>query len=158
MDMGKVADWSDGISFCSYLDDPEGLLVTAFAELDDVLRVLELPRGGGFRLELRLDPGLDGEAFELELRVDGAELRVAGLEAARRGILFFCDRLLAADGMSAPCGVVRRKWFVRNRISRSMFGPIHRPPHNVDELANDVDYYPELYLRQLRGRGSIFSG
>ena len=42
---------------------------------------------------------------------------------------------------------------IRNRISRSYYGPTHRPPNNIDELLSDVDYYPEPYLSTLAAEG-----
>ena len=43
--------------------------------------------------------------------------------------------------------------WLENRISRCFFGPIKRPPFNRDELMDDVDYYPDAYLAQLRDEG-----
>ena len=45
------------------------------------------------------------------------------------------------------------KPWLENRISRCFFGPIKRPPFNRDELLDDVDYYPDSYLAQLRDEG-----
>lgn len=52
----------------------------------------------------------------------------------------------AAEG---PQGV---PW-ITNRITRCFFGPIKRPPNNRDELADDVDYYPDAYLARLKREG-----
>ena len=43
--------------------------------------------------------------------------------------------------------------WIENRITRCFFGPIKRPPNNRDELADDVDYYPDAYLERLRCEG-----
>lgn len=43
--------------------------------------------------------------------------------------------------------------WLKNRISRCFFGPIKRPPFYHDELADDVDYYPENYLERLAREG-----
>ena len=43
--------------------------------------------------------------------------------------------------------------WLTNRISRCFFGPIKRPPFNRDELSDDIDYYPDAYLAQLRDEG-----
>jgi len=52
----------------------------------------------------------------------------------------------AADGpQGAP--------WISNRITRCFFGPIKRPPNNRDELADDVDYYPDAYLARLKREG-----
>lgn len=61
-----------------------------------------------------------------------------------------------ADGIDATGGAVLpedAKPWLENRISRCFFGPIKRPPFNRDELMDDVDYYPEAYLAQLRDEG-----
>ena len=61
-----------------------------------------------------------------------------------------------ADGIDATGVAVLPKdakpW-LENRISRCFFGPIKRPPFNRDELMDDIDYYPEAYLAQLRDEG-----
>ena len=46
----------------------------------------------------------------------------------------------------------RSPWLT-NRISRCFFGPTKRPPHNRDELMDDVDYYPDAYLDRLAREG-----
>jgi hypothetical protein len=38
-------------------------------------------------------------------------------------------------------------------VSRCFFGPVKRPPLNRDELADDVDYYPDEYLNRLASEG-----
>ena len=43
--------------------------------------------------------------------------------------------------------------WLKNRISRCFFGPIKRPPFNRDELADDIDYYPDEYLKRLAREG-----
>ena len=57
-------------------------------------------------------------------------------------------------GASLPESVTngRTPW-LKNRISRCFFGPIKRPPFNRDELADDIDYYPEEYLKRLAREG-----
>ena len=61
-----------------------------------------------------------------------------------------------ADGVDAS-GIAaippNAKPWLENRISRCFFGPIKRPPFNRDELMDDIDYYPEAYLAQLRDEG-----
>ena len=57
-------------------------------------------------------------------------------------------------GAALPASVTTGKapW-LRNRISRCFFGPIKRPPFNRDELADDIDYYPDEYLKRLAREG-----
>ena len=51
-----------------------------------------------------------------------------------------------------PVGKGKTPW-LENRISRCFFSPIKRPPFNRDELMDDVDYYPDAYLRRLANEG-----
>ena len=46
-----------------------------------------------------------------------------------------------------------RTFWLENRISRCFFGPIKRAPFFRDELMDDVDYYPEEYLKRLKREG-----
>lgn len=55
-------------------------------------------------------------------------------------------------GLDLSTGTRRTPW-LGHRISRGFFSPIGRPPHDRDELADDVDYYPVSYLERLRREG-----
>ena len=52
-----------------------------------------------------------------------------------------------------PIGTKTKHYWLKNRISRCFFGPIKRPPFNIDELMNDIDYYPDEYLSRLAHEG-----
>ena len=57
-------------------------------------------------------------------------------------------------GAALPSSVTDGKTpWLKNRISRCFFGPIKRPPFNRDELADDIDYYPDEYLKRLAREG-----
>ena len=57
-------------------------------------------------------------------------------------------------GAALPVSVTAGKTpWLKNRISRCFFGPIKRPPFNRDELADDIDYYPDEYLKRLAREG-----
>ncbi len=43
---------------------------------------------------------------------------------------------------------------IKTRITRGFFSPTNRPPKNIDELWDDVDYYPEEYLNRLAHDGN----
>ena len=49
-------------------------------------------------------------------------------------------------------GDLKEPWLT-NRISRCYFSPIKRAPYWRDELADEVDYYPDAYLARLRNEG-----
>ncbi|MBQ9501525.1 MAG: hypothetical protein IJU70_05150, partial [Lentisphaeria bacterium] len=107
----------------------------------------------GYPLVFQHDRDFAEEEFEVVSGPGEARLRAADAEGMRRAVYFLEDRLCEAAGRSVmPCSC-RRKPFVRRRISRCFFGPTNRPPFSIDELTNDVDYYPEAYLDKLAHEG-----
>ncbi len=59
----------------------------------------------------------------------------------------------APDVSIDPATGGKRKFWLENRISRCFFGPIKRAPFYRDELMDDVDYYPDEYLKRLKREG-----
>lgn len=57
-----------------------------------------------------------------------------------------------APAAGAHPGDLKEPW-LKNRISRCYFSPIKRAPYFRDELADDVDYYPDAYLERLKNEG-----
>ena len=57
----------------------------------------------------------------------------------------------APSGMK-PVGEGKTPW-LEDRVSRCFFSPINRPPLFRDELTDDVDYYPDAYLKRLQLEG-----
>ena len=55
-------------------------------------------------------------------------------------------------GVDPATGKPRTFW-LKDRISRCFFGPIKRAPFFRDELMDDVDYYPDEYLKRLKREG-----
>ena len=69
----------------------------------------------------------------------------------------FVEELKLPERNPAPAagthpGDLKEPW-LKNRISRCYFSPIKRAPYFRDELAEDVDYYPDAYLERLRNEG-----
>ena len=65
----------------------------------------------------------------------------------------FREELAAPEQFPAPAvGEGKTPW-LEDRISRCFFGPIKRAPYFRDELNDDVDYYPEEYLKRLQREG-----
>ncbi len=147
------ADLSGGISLFSEFPDPEQLLDSAVDDLQDFLSVMRKPGASLFPLYLRKQKTECFEAYHLEIRKDSIVLAAEDTEGIRRGIYGLRDSLLAADGPFLPLASIRRKPWVKTRISRCFFGPTNRPPHSVDELTNEVDYYPDAYLSRLASEG-----
>ena len=139
-----------GLTLESVYPDPEGLLDTAY---DDFTRFLHEARlcGTQYQLRIYLEEGFSHEEYQLSITGDSLLLTGSDTEGIRRGIYYLRD-LIAGN----PClkeGTIRRKPWLKNRISRCFFGPIKRPPFNIDELANEIDYYPEAYLSRLAQEG-----
>ncbi|MBQ9337650.1 MAG: hypothetical protein IJS14_10195, partial [Lentisphaeria bacterium] len=143
-------DGRDGLYLKSDFPDPEKLLETAYADFNRFLREAELT-GKAVAVKVRETAGLAWEEYRLTVGKKGVQIEASDTEAVRRGLYHLRD-LLAGSPYLKQGTVCRRPW-LRNRISRCFFGPIKRPPFNIDELMNDIDYYPEEYLSRLAHEG-----
>ena len=127
---------------------------TALASLRRVLAAKGAAESGtGAKIAFALDAALEHEEFLLHTSSGGADLTAGDAEGLRRGVYFLEDRIREAPGVLFVPGEWRRKPAVKIRISRCFFGPTGRPPFFIDELMNDVDYYPEEYLNKLAHEG-----
>ena len=123
---------------------------TALMSLDRVLEAKKIAKSpNGCKVSFKFAPDFEYEEFEIITSKDGTVLRAADSEGARRAVYAFEDLLCTAKGKSVMPENIRRKPFVKHRISRCFFGPTYRPPFFIDELTDDVDYYPEEYLSKL---------
>jgi len=132
------------------LDDRYGLVGDLETVRADLVRFLAAAPGEAQkRLVLRKGAVAGRESYRVEVAADGtATLTAEDDDGLRRAVYWFEDRDEAGD--LQPC--VRKPW-LRHRISRCYFAPIKRPPFNRDELADDVDYYPDEYLNRLAHEG-----
>ncbi len=134
--------------------DGEKILETAFESLRRVLKAKGIAeRAGGYPLRFRHDAGFGREEYAVEISAHACVVTAADADGMRRGIYFLEDRICEAEGASARAGAWRRRPFVRHRISRCFFGPTYRPPFFIDELTNDINYYPDEYLNKLAHEG-----
>ena len=93
------------------------------------------------------------EEFELECSAQKTVIRANDADGFRRAIYLLEDQIRTAEGKAVMPGKWHKKPFVKHRISRCFFGPTYRPPFFIDELTNDIDYYPEEYLNKLAHEG-----
>lgn len=129
-------------------------VVTAFDSLMNVLNSKGVKTSDdGIPLKFTLTEDFAFEEYEVICTVNGAEVRAGDSEGMRRGIYFLEDRICEAPGILWTNGSWRRKPHVKVRISRCFFGPTYRPPFFIDELSNDIDYYPDNYLDKLAHEG-----
>ena len=143
-------DAGAGVKLENSFPDPEHLLDTAVFHTERFLREAEM---AGEALPLRLChlPGMSRESYKITVAPAEIRLEAGDTEGIRRGLYHLCDLLSVS-----PClkqGDIQRTPWLKNRISRCFFGPIKRPPFNIDELMNDIDYYPEEYLDKLASEG-----
>ncbi len=127
---------------------------TALAELRTVLDGWKIPRrSDGYPFVIQEDSALEQEEFHLCADAERCRLTASDREGFRRGLYYLASHLEHAGGPLIRHGTVCCRQKIRNRISRCFFGPTHRPPHDVDELMNAVEYYPESYLNILAREG-----
>ena len=139
---------SNGIDFV--FDEKLSVPETALTSLDRVLEAKKIEKiPGSYKVVFELDASFEFEEYEVISGKESTRLRAADTEGARRAIYAFEDLLCAAKGKSVMPQHIRKKPFVKHRVSRCFFGPTYRPPFFIDELTNDVDYYPEEYLNKL---------
>jgi hypothetical protein len=143
-----------GKNVCFDIQFPTGNLDTAYASLRLILEAKGISeKPDGIRIRFMQDFSFGREEYRLKIGHNGIELTAADEEGMRRGIYCLEDKLRETEGKSAASGEWRRKAYVRHRISRCFFGLTYRPPFFIDELTNDIDYYPEEYLDKLAHEG-----
>ncbi|MGD7706091.1 hypothetical protein ACQCX1_07605 [Propionibacteriaceae bacterium Y2014] len=132
---------------------PADPLVTAFADLAEFGAAGTVPSDGPYLIMVDLDAELADEEHRIVVEPTRCRLLAGGVEGIRRAVFWVEEMMLAAGGPYLPLGEHHRTPVITTRISRCFFGPINRPPANRDELADDVDYYPEHYLNRLAHEG-----
>lgn len=65
----------------------------------------------------------------------------------------FIEELKTIETPSERVSVPLSEPWLKHRISRCFFGPIKRAPYFHDELTDDIDYYPDAYLKRLQYEG-----
>ena len=127
---------------------------TALQELHTVLAGWQIPVvKGGYKIVFEEKSGFDKEEFQLDIGKSCGKLASSNAEGFRRGVYFLASQLEYGGGPWIKKGKTRKNQLVRNRLSRCYYGPTHRPPFNIDELMDDVEYYPEPYLNRLAKEG-----
>lgn len=139
-----------GIRVDNSFPDPENLLETVLSDFDRFLHEAEVA-GDGVDLIIRYTAGYEYEEYHINICADNIVLTGSDTEGIRRGIYHLQDMISSSPFLKY--NLICRKPWLKNRISRCFFGPIKRPPFNIDELMNDIDYYPEEYLNRLAHDG-----
>lgn len=133
--------------------DPEHLLETA---VEDFAVFLQVYKMAGERYPVYLHYGKTEcfEAYTIEVCHEYCRITAEDTEGIRRGLVYLEDEMHRRSGPVLPLGVIKRKPVLRHRITRGFYSPTNRPPKNIDELLDDVDYYPDEYLNRLAHDGT----
>ena len=146
-------DLRAGLTVKRGFPDEQGVLKTAYADLDGLIAFAKLAKEGGLPVMAEKAATDVPEAYSIEVSPKGIRLLANDTEGLRRAIFHLEELIAAADGPFLSPGVITKKPWLKNRITRCFFGPIKRPPLNRDELMDDVDYYPDAYLNRLAHEG-----
>lgn len=136
--------------------DPEGLLDTAYADLRKFMEIAHIAeREDGIALRTVMTDTECREAYRITVTTESVTVGAADTEGIRRGLIYLEDEMLRRSGAFLPIGVIERKPFIRARISRCFFAPPSHASNEgmVNELASDIDYYPDEYLNRLAHDG-----
>lgn len=147
------ADLSRGVSIKINFPDPEQRLKTAYEDLNSFFTDSGLGNSSDYKIIIEKNDSACFEAYRLDIKSDSCWIQANDSEGIRRGIYYLEDLLLGADGPFLKQGIIERKPWLKNRVSRCFFGPIKRPPFNRDELLDDINYYPNEYLNRLAHEG-----
>jgi len=153
------ATLADGVCIVANFPDENNVLETAYSDFQDFLNAGDVKSTfdeadkSTFTIETAKIETSVPEEYRITITAEKVLIAAADTEGIRRGLFHLEEEMLRRGGAFLPLGELSRKPVIRTRISRCFFGPINRPPKNRDELADDVDYYPEQYLNRLAHHG-----
>ncbi len=147
------ASLAGGVTLDWRFPDPNAVLTTACADFARFLRLGRVSQPGPFRIVTEKIRTRRHESHRVVVTSDTCRILAGDTEGIRRGLVLIEDLMQRSGGPFLPRGVMARRPVIRTRISRCFFGPIKRPPKNRDELADDVNYYPDEYLNRLAHDG-----
>ncbi len=147
------ADLSNGAFLDLRFPDPTETLKTACADFKSFLEAGKISANNGFKIIADKIETDAFEAFKIEVSNDSCKILANDTEGIRRGLVFLEDEILRSSGPFLTLGKKEKKPIIKTRISRCFFGPVKRPPQNRDELADEVNYYPDEYLNRLAHEG-----
>lgn len=157
------ADLSRGVTIKKGFDDPGHRLETAYRDLVNFLSAGNVnSKNGQYIIETVYEPDMKDEAFRLEINLHSCRILATDVEGIRRGIFYIEDAMLKKRGPYLPLGNSNHFAAIEKRIIRGYFSPTKRAgsrprkgdePVVIDELMNDIDYYPDEYLNRLAHQG-----
>ena len=144
-------------AFGTYIEndfpDEQGLLETATADFACFLNVYGIA-GKNYPIILQKADTECFEAYQICIDERSCHVKANDTEGIRRALVYLEDEFLRREGAILPKGTISRKPVIKTRITRGFFSPTNRPPKNIDELFDDVDYYPDEYLNRIAHDGT----
>lgn len=144
---------AQGAYLVNNFPDAENLLETATEDFSHFLNLYEIA-GNRYPIRLVQQETSCFEAFRICVEHDGCTVEANDTEGIRRAFVYLEDEMHRREGAILPIGVISKAPVIRERITRGFYSPTNRPPMNVDELLDDVDYYPDNYLNRLAHDGT----
>lgn len=145
-EVGEIC--ADGACLQNAFPDAEGLLDTATEDFERFLQIYGIG-GASYPIVLQKAETDCFEAYRICIEPHVCRVEANDTEGIRRALVYLEDEFQRRGGAILPLGGISRKPVIRTRITRGFFSPTNRPPKNVDELMDDVDYYPDEYLNRL---------
>ena len=142
------------INFIIEYSDP--LLDTCYKDFEDFSRVMGIRISkSGVPFTVVKGESEACEAYSIKVTGEGVLIRAADTEGIRRAIYYVEDEMKRRDGAFLPLGEIKRKPFIKTRISRCYFSPASHAAveDKENELLDDEDYYPDEYLNRLAHDG-----
>lgn len=145
--------FANGVYVLNEFEDKEGVLERAFEDFDLFLTIYGI-KGDRFPIYIKAGQTSCFEEYKIVVTENECTIISADTEGVRRALIYIEDEFNRMEGAILPIGEIRRKPRIKKRITRGFFSPTNRPPLNIDELSNDVDYYPEEYLNRIAHDGT----
>ena len=120
-------------------------------ELARFCKVSGIPLVAGYPVRLEISPGTEGRC--IDVKRTGCRISGSCEDELWRAVFEWCDLLRSAGRKALSPGEKRGKLWLKYRLARCPWGPTHRAPDWKDELTDNIDYYPEEFLRQLAWEG-----
>lgn len=133
--------------------DTEGLLDTAIEDFQKYLNCFNIA-GERYPIILQKAATACFEAYRITIDSECCIISAEDTEGVRRALIYLEDEMQRREGPILPKGDVSKKPKIQSRITRGFYSPTNRPPKCIDELLDDVDYYPEEYLNRLAHDGT----
>ncbi len=143
----------NGVSLEYKFSDTKKKLDTAYDDFNKFLVAGNIPSKGDYKIITTKTATSCFEEYIIDIKANSCVISAADTEGIRRGLVHLEDQITSSGGPFLAIGRINRKPFIKTRISRCFFGPIKRPPLNRDELADNVNYYPDEYLNRLVHEG-----